>query len=104
MYMNQCNHYPGVADTIASCNHPNITTWGGLVTALQTVASKVPEDPVPSKTYYYSVDSTDGLTYVIGAELERENAVLRDDVDAASFTPTPAIDCTDANLRFCIES
>lgn len=104
MYMNQCNHYPGVADTVASCNHPNISTWSDLETALSTVSSKIPADPVSSKSYYYGVDAGDGLRYVLGAELERDNAALKDDVDTASFTPTPNVDCTDANRRYCVES
>lgn len=104
MYMNQCNHYPGVADAAANCNHPNVATWSDLADALSTVVSKVPSDPTPSKTYYYGVDATDGLRYVVGAELERDNAALKDDVDTASFTPTPAVDCTDANKRYCVES
>lgn len=104
MYMNQCNHYPGIADTITSCNHPNITTWSDLEEALQTVASKIPKDPVTSKEYYYGVDAADGLKYVIGAELERDNAALRDDVDTASFTPTPDVDCDDGEFRYCVES
>ncbi|MFH1188798.1 MAG: type II secretion system protein [bacterium] len=104
MYMNQCNHYPGVADSVTNCNHPNITTWNDLVAALSTVSSKVPRDPVPSKTYYYGVDSVDGLQYVIGAALERENASLKDDVDTPSFTPTPNVDCADSSFRYCVES
>lgn len=104
MYMNQCNHYPGVADSVTNCNHPNITTWSDLVTALSTVSSKIPSDPVPSKTYYYGVDAADGLQYVVGAALERENAALKDDVDTPSFTPAPSVDCSDSNLRYCVES
>jgi len=61
------------------------------------LTSKFPSPQVSTYPYYYGV-SGDGLQYVIGARLERDNAVLRDDVDGTLF----GIDCNDP--VYCIRS
>ena len=52
---------------------------------------------VSGKKYYYGV-SNDGLSYTLGAELERDNSVLQDDIDSTSN----GVDCAD--LVYCISS
>ncbi len=95
LYYNKCGHYPGAADCINASNPSN---WSELVSALGgsgITNAKIPTDPVPSKNYYYSVNSTDRLEYILGATLENDNKILNDGLKAS--TPTgfsPSIDCT----------
>jgi prepilin-type N-terminal cleavage/methylation domain-containing protein len=103
LYFNKCGRYPGDAN----CGNTNPTNWAGLVTALGAVmgTAKVPNDPIPSRTYYYGVDTTagqEGLRYVIGAQLERDNSLLKDDLDGNIY----GVDCGSAtnDTIYCIQS
>lgn len=101
LYFNKCGHYPGVADTKADCNS-TISDWPGLATAIAGVTSQFPKE-IGSKKYYYGVDTTvgnKGLIYIIGAELERDNNVLRDSPDATTL----GVPCSRANKVYCITS
>ncbi len=106
LYFNKCGHYPGGAD----CSLTAPTTWDQLVTALGSVTSStnVPRDPVPSKNYFYSVESTNYLGYLLGAQLEKDNKALQGDVDTipTGWSSTTGADCTDAspNFGYCIQS
>ena len=104
LYINRCGRYPGDA----TCGSTNPSDWAQLTTALGAVmdTNKVPKDPIPPpRTYYYGVDKTagqEGLRYVIGAKLERENSVLQDDIDGTLYE----VDCSDTapNFYYCIQS
>ena len=103
LYINRCGRYPGDA----TCGSTNPSDWAQLTTALGAVmdTNKVPKDPTSSRTYYYGVDTTagqEGLRYVIGAKLERENSVLQDDIDGTLYE----VDCSDTapNFYYCIQS
>ncbi len=101
LYFNKCGRYPGDAN----CGITNPANWAALTTALGAVmgTGQVPQDPIPARTYFYGVDTTagrEGLRYVVGAQLERDNSVLRNDVDGTVF----GVDCDDAGLFFCIQS
>jgi len=100
LYFNRCGYYPGTI-TGGSCNQSS-PDFAGLEAMMEAenFTSNFPNDPVASKTYYYGVTGPDNLGYVLGAELERENNVLNDDVDGT----VNGIDCSDANLRFCVQS
>src|SRR3989344_4909933 len=78
LYYNKCGYYPGGIDAGGDCT----TT-----------------DPATGRTYYYGVNG-DRLQYVIGAELERDNSVLKDDADGTVY----GVDCADAGLIYCIQS
>lgn len=103
LYFNKCGRYPGDS----TCGSTNPTSWAELQTALGTVmnASDVPVDPVPSRTYLYGVDSAagqEGLRYVVGATLERDNSVMQRDSDGTVFGQ----DCGQAasDTVYCVES
>ncbi len=102
LYFNKCGHYPGVADTKPGCG-ASVTNWTSLATAMEAagVASnqQFPKE-ISGQSYYYGVNSAGGLDYVIGAALERDNAVLRDSPDATKYT----VPCSRANKVYCISS
>ena len=103
LYFNKCGRYPGDA----SCGGTNPTSWAGLTTALGAVmdTAKVPKGPVSTRTYYYGIDTTagqEGLRYVVGAQLERDNSLLQNDVDGTVY----GVNCDDTspNFYYCIQS
>ncbi|MBI2592956.1 MAG: type II secretion system protein [Candidatus Colwellbacteria bacterium] len=114
LYFNRCGHYPGDAN----CGNAIPTTWGdpanpsstSLVGALSSVTSpsNISKDPVSSRNYFYGVESTDLLQYLLGAKLEKDNKVLRDDINTvpAGFTTTTGANCDNAspNFGYCIQS
>lgn len=103
LYFNKCGRYPGDA----TCGSTNPTGWAQLTTSLGAVmdTTKVPKDPIPSRTYYYGVDTAagqEGLRYVIGAQLERDNSLLQNDLDGTVY----GVDCGAAasDTIYCIQS
>ena len=103
LYFNKCGRYPGDA----SCGSTNPTGWAGLTTSLGAImdSTKVPKDPVPARTYYYGVDTAagqEGLRYVVGAQLERDNSILQSDLDGNVY----GVDCGSAtgDTIYCIQS
>lgn len=62
-----------------------------ILTGAGIGVSRIPNDPLNNTTYYYQYGGT--ITdYVLGALLEQEDVVLKDDVDDSSLY---GIDCTD---------
>lgn len=103
LYFNKCGRYPGDA----SCGNTNPTNWAGLTTALGAVmdSNKVPKDPISTRVYYYGVDTTvgqEGLRYIIGSQLERDNSILQSDIDGNVY----GIDCgsVSGDTIYCIQS
>ncbi len=100
LYFAKCGRYPGDS----GCSGSSPASWDALKTLMVSgagITSSFPS-PVGGKPYYYGV-SSDGLRYVIGAELERDNSVLKDDVDTPGFTISNAtFSCADP--VYCIES
>ena len=99
LYFNRCGYYPGNISG-GSCTSGTVN-YGALESMMETegFTSNFPNDPVAARTYFYGV-SGDNLDYVLGATLERENNALNDDVDGT----VNGIDCSDANLRFCVRT
>lgn len=83
LYFNKCGHYPGVSDTKAECS-ASISDWAALTTTMSSakITSQFPKE-ISGKKYFYGVNP-DGLSYTVGAELERDNNVLKDDIDGPS--------------------
>lgn len=110
LYFNKCGYYPGPGSVgTAGCN-VSVSSWAEMATAIDDALNvDVPNDPVTSKTYSY--DSNDiGTEYILGAELENDNNVLRDssdidDLGDYDWTPT-GLECSDADPTFgyCIGS
>ena len=77
LYYNKNQGYPSAGD------------WTALITALTGAgigATKVPNDPITSRTYSYGV-STDGQQYVLAGTLEDAgNRELLKDVDGTVFS------------------
>ena len=103
LYFNRCGRYPGDA----GCGSTNPSSWTQVTAALGVVmdTAKVPKDPVPSRAYYYGVDTTagqEGLRYVIGAWMETGNSVMRDDIDGNVY----GVDCgaVASDTIYCIQS
>ena len=100
LYYNKCGYYPGGIDAGGDCTTTDPASWSQLEDSMEPdVTSNFPNDPVTGRTYYYGV-SGDRLQYVIGAELERDNSVLKDDADGTVY----GVDCADAGLIYCIQS
>lgn len=96
LYFNMCGHYPGAADCSAvPAGGP--LTWDVLSGVIvPKVTSQFPKE-ISGKKYFYGV-SGDGLSYTLGAELERDNSVLKDDIDGTSN----GVNCADP--VYCISS
>lgn len=99
LYFNRCGYYPGGVSGGACTT--GTTDWSGLESMMESegFTSNFPNDPVSGRTYYYGA-SSDNLSYVVGAELERENSALDEDVDGTVY----GVDCNDTNLRYCVQS
>ncbi len=103
-YNTKCGHYPGIVDTRTDCS-ATISTWADLTTLMSTatITSKLPNDPVPGRNYLYGVEGPEGLRYVVGANLERDNNKLRN----SPTTTVYGVDCSHssaAKLTYCITS
>ncbi|MEX2033407.1 MAG: prepilin-type N-terminal cleavage/methylation domain-containing protein [Candidatus Colwellbacteria bacterium] len=96
LYFNTCGHYPGTAN----CNDAVVggqIAWDTLRGVMvPKITSQFPKG-ISGKNYFYGV-SSNGLSYTLGAELERDNSVLQDDIDSTSN----GVDCAD--LVYCISS
>lgn len=81
LYFNMCGHYPGTAKCDdAVVGGPIVwETLSGIM--IPKVTSQFPKQ-IGNKKYFYGVNS-DGLSYTLGAELERENSILKDDIDTS---------------------
>ena len=99
LYFNKCGHYPGVSDSKAECS-ATVSDWSSLVAVMASakVSTQFPKE-ISGRKYYYGVAS-DGLTYTMGAELERDNNALKDDTDGTSN----GVNCDDTNNIYCISS
>ena len=100
LYFNTCGHYPGAADC-------SVKPVGGLIAwdvlsgvMVPKITSQFPKE-ISGKKYYYGV-SDDGLSYTLGAQLERDNSALINDIDGTSNR----VSCDDAapNFYYCISS
>ena len=101
LYYNTCGYYPGASQASGTCGSAGASNWESDLKSSGVVSdlSKIPSDPSTSKPYSYGV-STDGLSYVLGAQLENYN-------NALSSSPTSAIDgvnCSSATNFYCVTS
>ncbi len=98
LYFNMCGHYPGTAN----CNDPvagGLIQWSTLSgVMIPKVTSQFPKE-ISGKKYFYGV-SSDGLSYTLGAELERDNSVLRKDA-GGTFN---GVTCDVSRFIYCISS
>lgn len=108
LYYQKCGYYPGAAQPIVPCTaFTPINTWVALKSTVEGTASnlgvsRIPNDPSSGRTYVYG--STDGTTYVIGAQLEdRSNIVLNEDIDGT----VEGVDCgtgsTGTDTVYCVQ-
>lgn len=98
LYFNKCGNYPG--DASCTLGTGGAILWGTLAGTMETakITSQFPKEiSSGSKKYFYGV-SSDGLSYTLGAELERDNSVLKDDIDGTSN----GVNCADP--VYCISS
>jgi len=100
LFFNRCGHYP--VDGSGDCGSPGSQGQldeSALETALLSVTSQVPGDPVGTSPYVYEYGYSDtGLNYVLKATMERDNSALNDDIDGSVL----GVDCVDP--AFCIQS
>ena len=98
LYFNKCGRYPGDG----TCGGTNPSSWDVLATTLNSakITSQFPKE-ISGKKYYYGV-SSDGLSYTLGAELERDNSTLKNDIDSTSN----GVDCGSAtdDKIYCIST
>ncbi len=101
LYFTKCGHYPGDA-TCGTSNFGSTIPWSTLADIMKNgkVTSQFPKE-VSGKKYFYGV-SSDGLSYTLGTEMERDNSVLKDDIDGSSNN----VDCGNASddKIYCISS
>ncbi len=106
-YSSKCGHYPGITDATRPECSATIGNWTDLTKVMKDagVTSQLPQDPVPGRSYYYAVETSEGLGYVVGAELQQDNNKLRDDTDNVPSGYSGFSDCTDSpKLIYCIQS
>lgn len=96
LYFNKCGRFPGDA----SCGSSAPGSWDALVSVMQgaDITTQFPKE-VADQKYFYGV-SSDGLSYTVGAELERDNSALKNDIDGTSN----GVNCDDTNFVYCISS
>ncbi len=101
LYFGKCGHYPGISDARAECSG-SVATWADLTTAIKTagLTQQFPNDPVPGRNYSYGVQTTEGLQYVVGAQLERDNNVLRESIDGTTF----GVACSRTSRFYCVQT
>ena len=95
LYLNKCGHYPGDESCGTSYGTKTWPTLAGIMTGAG-IATQFPRE-LSGKKYFYGV-SGDGLSYTLGAELERDHNVLKDDIDGSSN----GVNCTDP--VYCVSS
>lgn len=108
LYFNKCNHYPGGAN----CEDPTSgnPSWGELTNALTGAGigtNIIPNDPAAgddvssSRSYQYATDS-DGISYVLRAQLEDEDnpALIQSLKNDQLPSGVGGIDCSTPN--YCI--
>ncbi|MBI2013045.1 MAG: prepilin-type N-terminal cleavage/methylation domain-containing protein [Candidatus Colwellbacteria bacterium] len=95
LYLTKCGRYPGNATCGASAL---LMDWSTLATVMKdaNVTNQFPKE-LSGRKYFYGV-SNDGLSYTLGAELERDHNVLKDDIDGTSN----GVSCADP--VYCISS
>lgn len=100
LYFNKCGHYPGVSDSKAECS-ATVSDWTSLGTVMSNanITKQFPKE-ISGKRYYYGVNTSGGLDYVIGAQLERDNSVLKDSLDTTKYN----VLCSRSQLVYCISS
>jgi len=118
LYFSRCGFYPGGFDAAATpptCNTTNPADWGDLDGTLnEATGARIPNDPTATTTqdYFYGV-SSDNLSYVLGAKLEKPNRVLEDsqEIDSSDLSGSwewtgahDALSCDDDNLGYCVGS
>jgi prepilin-type N-terminal cleavage/methylation domain-containing protein len=125
LYFDRCNKYPMPApamngnanqsfaiDPASSC-----TTANGTVITMSTFMSNIPIPPkgaidpfhniayqykVPNNEVNFSIDPTD---YLLGAQLESYNEVLKDDIDIPPISFGDAVSCGDnttTTFYYCV--
>lgn len=105
LYFNRCGWYPGEDNCGASFAAP--ADWAAVRSALTTGlgVTNVPATDPGGDPYLYAVDSA-GDSYILGATLEADNLVLKDDIDDATGY-SPAIDCADdpagPKFNYCVQ-
>ena len=105
LYLNRCGFYPGPSNCAGGFSAQSSPSWAQVVAALQsdTSVTNVPSKDPSGNDYLYA---TDGQSYVIGARLEQDNAILQNQtVDPAGLSP--AIDCSHDNtskFNYCVHS
>ncbi|HUY69746.1 MAG TPA: prepilin-type N-terminal cleavage/methylation domain-containing protein [Candidatus Tyrphobacter sp.] len=116
LYFNACGHYPGITDTNSPCSGGAVTSWegsaGSLASELMSAnvisgSSVLPNDPLTSQNYTYAV-SSNGLSYMLGAQLENQNNVLSNNAvspQGVTFNPSMS-QCTNPATKnfYCITS
>ncbi len=99
LYYNKCGHYPGGNDCT---NNTPLTTddWAALGTSLKGIGvgiNNIPDDPSTGRHYHFT---TDGKTYVLGAELEdSSNPNLKQSVTPSGITAT----FCNSSTTYCIQ-
>lgn len=101
LYLTKCGHYPGEADCAVLSSY-GLKTWPTLaaIMASANITTQFPKE-LSGRKYFYGV-SNDGLSYTLGAELERDHNVLREDIDGTSN----GVNCADSPDKpvYCISS
>ena len=94
LYFTKCGRYPGSG----TCGE-SAPLWPALSGIMDTagVTKQFPTG-IPGRPYFYGVNS-DGLSYTLGAQLERENNVLKTDIDDSNSN---GVNCADP--VYCISS
>ena len=87
LYYNNCKQYPSTLATSANNGCPSGVDFSTFI------GNSVPTDP-QGNDYGY----TYGTDYLLGAQLERDNKVLLDDIDSGT---AGALSCAD-NLVYCV--
>ena len=74
--------------------YPDVSGWSELSSTLTEEGgigvSRIPNDPITTRTYQYGVED-EGQDYVLGANLETQDAALDNDIDGSVYV----IDCDD---------
>ena len=93
LYFTKCGRYPG--DGSCGASAPG---WSALSGIMDTagVTKQFPSG-ILGRSYFYGVNG-DGLSYTLGVELERDNNVLKSDIDGSSN----GVNCADP--VYCISS
>lgn len=109
LYFNKCGYYPGGSGNPSKGCSWTKGNWNSLADLMKSenanITSQFPREiAAGSKKYSYGVNA-DGLSYTIGAELERDNSVLKDDIDDGNPN-TNGVSCGSAtdDKIYCITS